>query len=324
MTTSAHHDHEGRDHHDHAQSAGQAGVHAGHAHAPTSFGRAFAIGTALNLTYVAVEAVVGLRIDSMALVADAGHNLSDVFGLLLAWGGASLARRRPTRRRTYGLRSSTILAALGNAVFLLVAIGAIALEAVRRIGQPIEVSGGTVAWVAGLGIAVNALTAFLFMSGRKTDLNIRGAYLHMAADAGVSVGVVVAGLAIAATGWAWLDPAISLAIVVIVAISTWGLLRDSVNLALNAVPAHVDPAAVESYLTGLPGVSQVHDLHIWGMSTTDVAMTAHLVRPALEDEDELLVKVSRTLHTQFGIAHSTVQIERGNGPHECALENGDV
>ena len=311
--------------HDHGGNAG--GGHAGHGHAPASFGRAFAIGTALNLAYVAVESGVGLRVDSVALLADAGHNLSDVLGLLVAWGGATLARRGPTPRRTYGLRSSTILAALANAVFLLVAVGGIAWEAVRRFGHPEPVPGGTVAWVAGVGIAVNALTAWLFASGRKGDLNVRGAYLHMTADAGVSAGVVVAGLAIAATGWLWLDPVISLAIAVIVAVSTWGLLRDSVNLALDAVPAHVDPAAVEAYLAGLPGVREVHDLHIWGMSTTDVALTAHLIRPLGPtpgtpppgDDDELLLAASATLRERFGIAHPTIQIERGRGPHPCAL-----
>ncbi|MEO6528770.1 MAG: cation diffusion facilitator family transporter [Gemmatimonadaceae bacterium] len=298
--------------------------HAGHGHAPASFGRAFAIGITLNVAYVAIEAIFGLRIDSMALVADAGHNLSDVLGLVLAWGGATLARRGPTPRRTYGLRSSTILAAVANAVFLLIAIGAIAWEAIRRIGHPASVAGGTVAWVAGIGIAVNAITAFLFMSGRKTDLNIRGAYLHMAADAVVSAGVVIAGLAMAATGWVWLDPAISIAIVIVIAISTWSLLRDSVNLALDAVPAHIDHAGVETYLSSLPGVREVHDLHIWGMSTTDVALTAHLVRPELEDEDTLLKDVGDTLRTRFGIAHPTVQVERGKGPHGCALADKHV
>lgn len=323
-------EHADHNHAGHNHGAGESGGshaghgHAGHSHAPASFGRAFAIGITLNLVYVAIEAVFGLRIGSMALLADAGHNLSDVLGLVVAWGGATLARRSPTPRRTYGLRSSTILAALANAVFLLVAIGAIGWEAVGRFQAPEPIAGGTVAWVAGVGIAVNALTAWLFMSGRKQDLNIRGAYLHMAADAAVSAGVVVAGLTIAATGWLWLDPAISLGVALLIAVSTWGLLRDSVNLALNAVPAHIDPDAVRAYLAGLPGVREVHDLHIWGMSTTDAALTAHLVRPAVEDEDALLVGVSRTLRERFGIAHPTVQIERGNGPHGCDLAPADV
>ena len=324
------HDHAGQDHagHDHGPSGhgghGSSGGHAGHSHAPASFGRAFAVGISLNAVFIAIETLVGLRVNSMALLADAGHNLSDVFGLVVAWGGATLARRSPTPRRTYGLRSSTILAALANAVFLLIAIGAIGWEAVGRFRAPEPVAGGTVAWVAAIGIAVNAVTAWLFMSGRKQDLNIRGAYLHMAADAAVSAGVVVAGLTIAATGWLWLDPAISLGVALLIAVGTWGLLRDSVNLALNAVPAHIDPDAVRTYLAGLPGVREVHDLHIWGMSTTDAALTAHLVRPTLEDEDALLVDVSRALRERFGIVHPTVQIERGNGPHGCGLASADV
>ena len=319
--------------HDHTYAEhGHAGHgHAGHHHAPASFGRAFAVGTALNVGFVAVEAVFGLRVHSMALLADAGHNLSDVFGLLLAWGGAVLARRRPTARHTYGLRSTTILATLVNAVILLVAIGAIGWEAVRRFGHPEPVAGGTVAWVAGMGIAVNGITAWLFAAGRRGDLNVRGAYLHMAADAAVSAGVVVAGLAIAATGWLWLDPAISLVLVAVIGAGTWGLLRDSVNLALDAVPAHIDPDVVRAYFAELPGVREVHDLHIWAMSTTDVALTAHLIRPlddslgtVVAEEDTLLVRVGRELRERFGIAHPTVQIERGRGPHPCALAPGDV
>ena len=298
--------------------------HAGHSHAPASFGRAFAIGTALNVVFVVIEAVFGLRINSMALLADAGHNLSDVLGLLLAWGAATLALRGPTERHTYGLRSTTILAALANAVFLLVAIGAIAWEAVGRLQHPAPVQGGTVAWVAAVGILVNATTAVLFMSGRKHDMNIRGAYLHMAADAAVSAGVVVAGLAILKTGWLWLDPVISIVIVVVIAASTWGLLRDSVNLALDAVPAHVDASAVRTYLAALPGVQEVHDLHIWAMSTTECALTVHLVRPAVEDEDHLHMEVAQTLRDKFGIAHPTVQIERGHGPHGCKLAPSEV
>ncbi|GAB1341686.1 cation diffusion facilitator family transporter [Gemmatimonas sp.] len=316
-------------HADHSHGGGDlighaAHGHAGHSHAPASFGRAFAIGISLNLIYVTVEAVFGLRIGSMALLADAGHNLSDVLGLVVAWGGATLARRSPTVRRTYGLRSSTIVAALANAVFLLIAIGAIGWEAVGRLRSPEPLAGGTIAWVAGVGIVVNALTAWFFMSGRKHDLNIRGAYLHMAADAAVSAGVVVAGLTIAATGWLWLDPAISLGVALLIGASTWGLLRDSVHLALNAVPSHIDPDAVRDFLAGLPGVREVHDLHIWGMSTTEVALTAHVVRPRVEDEDALLVGVSRALRDRFGIAHATVQIERGNGPHGCDLAPVDV
>lgn len=305
------HDHTGHSHGDHA--------HTGHAHAPTSFGKAFAVGTGLNLAFVLVEATFGVRAHSMALLADAGHNLSDVLGLVLAWGTAVLATRRPTARHTYGFRSSTILAALANAVLLLVAIGAIGWEAVRRFAHPEPVVAGTMVGVAVVGIVINTATALLFMSGRKHDLNVRGAFLHMAADAGVSLGVVLAGLAIGATGWLWLDPVISLAIVVVIAVGTWGLLRDSTNLALAAVPAPIDRDEVEVYLRALPGVTEVHDVHIWGMSTTDTALTAHLIRPVVADDDALLLDVSRVLRERFGIAHPTVQIERGHGPHPCAL-----
>ncbi|AHG88674.1 cation diffusion facilitator family transporter [Gemmatirosa kalamazoonensis] len=319
------HDHPHDHAHDHALGHGHHHGHGGHGHAhgPADYGRAFAIGTALNVAFVVVEAGFGLRVHSMALLADAGHNLSDVLGLVLAWAGTVLARRIPTRRRTYGLRSTTILAALANAVFLLVAVGGVAWEAVHRFANPEPVVGGVVALVALVGLVVNGATALLFMSGRSHDLNVRGAFLHMAADAAVSAGVVVAGLVIGATGWLWLDPALSLAIVVVIAIGTWGLLRDSLDLALHAVPSHIDPQAVGAYLEALPGVSAVHDLHIWGMSTTDVALTAHLVRPVPEgeeeDDDAFLLRASRELRTRFGIAHPTLQIERGRGPHSCDL-----
>jgi len=317
--THVHHD-DGRDHgHDHGHHHGHHHHGHGHSHGPADYGRAFAVGTALNVGFVLVEAGFGFRAHSMALLADAGHNLSDVLGLLLAWGGTILARRGPTSRRTYGLRSTTILAALANAVVLLVAIGGVAWEAVHRIATPSPVEGGVVAAVAFVGILVNGATALLFMSGRKHDLNVRGAYLHMMADAAVSAGVVIAGLLIGLTGWLWLDPVLSLVIAAIIAVGTWGLLRDSLDLALHAVPSHVDPSAVGAYLGALPGVTAVHDLHIWGMSTTDVALTAHLVRPALEDEDVFLLRASKELRTRFGISHPTLQIERGNGPHSCDL-----
>ena len=298
--------------------------HGAHTHAPASFGRAFAIGTALNLAFVLAEAIFGIRANSVALLADAGHNLSDVLGLLIAWAASALATQRPTARRTYGLRSTSILAAMMNAVVLLLAIGGIAWEAIGRIGRPEAVVTTTVIWVAAVGIVINGATAMLFMSGAKSDLNIRGAYLHMAADAGVSGGVVVAGLAMAATGWFWLDPIISVVISAIIAIGTWGLLRDSVNLALNAVPAHIDPAAVDMYLRQLPGVTGVHDLHIWGMSTTDVALTAHIIRPDVVDDDDLLISTAHVLHERFNISHPTLQIERGNGPHDCHLASDTV
>lgn len=296
----------------------------GHSHDPGSYGRAFAIGVTLNLAFVAVEIIYGIKANSLALIADAGHNLSDVLGLLLAWGATILARRLPTARRTYGMRRSSILAALANAVLLLVAIGAIAWEAVQRFSAPAPVSARVVIWVAAVGTAINAATALLFWAGRKSDLNIKGAYLHMAADAAVSGGVVLAGLAIAITGWLWLDPAISLMIVVVIFVGTWGLLRDSVNLAMDVVPEGIDPGAVQSYLVGLPGIAEVHDLHIWGMSTTDVALTAHLVKPDTETEDAFLVRACRELHDRFGIKHATLQIERGSGAPACDLAPPEV
>lgn len=286
------------------------GDHAGHSHAPKDFGRAFLIGTTLNMTFVIVEAVFGFLANSMALLADAGHNLSDVAGLLIAWGAASLAKRGPTRHYTYGFRRSSILAALFNALFLLVAMGAIGFEAIQRFADPQPISSGIVMLVAGVGIVINTATAMLFASGRKGDINIRGAYLHMAADAAVSAGVVVAGFAIAKTGWLWLDPLTSLAIVAVIFFGTWGLLRDSVGLSLDRVPAGIAPAEVEESLASLPGVSRVHDLHIWGMSTTEVALTCHLVMPDGSPGDAFLHQTAAKLDEEFGIDHTTIQIER--------------
>ncbi|WP_343518692.1 cation diffusion facilitator family transporter [Sphingomonas sp.] len=295
--------------------------HAGHSHAPADFGRAFAIGTALNLAFVAVEGAAGILTGSMALLADAGHNLSDVLGLLIAWGGASLAKLPASRRFTYGLASSTILAALANAVLLLVAVGAIALEAAQRFRDPPPVEGVTVMIVAGIGILINTATALLFMRGRHSDINIRGAYLHMAADAGVSAGVVLGGGLILLTGKAWIDPAISLVIVAVILWSTWGLLRDSVTMALHAVPAGIDPDKVEAMLAALPGVTRVHDLHIWPMSTTEVALTAHLVIPGGHPGDAFLHDAGHHLAHDFRIGHATLQIEVGDGD-PCRLHGG--
>ena len=299
-------------------------AHHHHDHGASTFDRAFAVGIALNLAYVALEATYGVVAGSLALVADAGHNLSDVLGLALAWVASRLVRRRPTARRSYGLRRSSVLAALFNALFLLVAVGGIAWEAIGRLRDPASVAGGTVIWVALVGIAVNAGTALLFFSGQRGDLNIRGAYLHMAADAGVSLGVVVAGLVILATGWDWLDPAISLAIVAVIVVGTWGLLRESLDLALDAVPTGIDPDEVRGYLAGLPGVSEVHDLHIWAMSTTETALTAHLVMPGVVSRDETLGRVCEYLHDAFGIEHATLQVEHGDGAHPCRLAAADV
>lgn len=285
----------------------------GHGHAPKDFGAAFAIGTALNLGFVAVEGAAGLLTGSMALLADAGHNLSDVLGLLIAWGGAELAKRPPSRRFTYGLRGSSILAALANALLLLVAVGAIAWEAARRLADPPPVAGGLVMAVAAVGVVVNLLTAMLFVKGRKGDLNIRGAYLHMAADAAVSAGVVAGGALMLWTGAGWIDPAVSLLIVAVILWSTWSLLTEALAMALQAVPPGIDAARVEAWLAGLPGVARVHDLHIWSMSTSDAALTGHLVMPAGHPGDAFLAELRHRLEHDFGIGHSTVQIELSEG-----------
>ncbi|MET7248286.1 cation diffusion facilitator family transporter [Methylobacterium sp. EM32] len=315
------HDHGGHDHHGHDHGHGHSAGHhhgPGHVHAPANFGRAFAIGIALNTGFVLIEGAYGFLTDSVALLADAGHNLSDVLGLVVAWAAATLGQRRPTARFTYGLRSSSILAALFNAVFLLVAVGAIAWEAVQRFSEPAPVPGLTVTIVALIGIAVNGVTAWLFASGAKGDLNVRGAYLHMLADAAVSAGVVVAGLVIMGTGWTWIDPLTSLVIVAVIVAGTWGLLRDSVVLSLNAVPPGIDPAAVRRCLAERPGVAEVHDLHVWPMSTTETALTAHLVMPEGHPGNAFLHDCAAALKSRFGIAHVTLQVELAGGP-ACAL-----
>ncbi len=303
-----HHDHADHDHGNMADHTHRHGLGA-HDHTPTDFGRAFAIGIALNIAFVIAEAVFGWLGNSMALIADAGHNLSDVLGLAVAWIAAELSKRPPSARYTYGLRGSSILAALFNAVFLLLAVGAIGWEAVVRLFNPEPVASGTMIAVAGIGIVINAVTAWLFFAGRHTDLNIRGAYLHMVADAAVSAAVVVAGVVILFTGWTWTDPAVSLLVAGVIVWGTWGLLRDSTAMSLNAVPRGIDPAAVRAFLAGLPGVTQVHDLHIWPMSTTEVALTCHLVIPSGAPGDAFLIDLAHELDHDFGIAHSTVQIE---------------
>ena len=289
----------------------------GHSHAPASFGTAFAVGITLNLGFVILEAAYGIFAHSLALIADAGLNLGDVLSLLLAWGASYLARTAPTERRTYGLRSSSILAALFNAIFLLITVGAIAWEAVRRFGDPTTVEARTVIWIAMIGIVINTATALMFMSGRKRDLNIRAAFLHMMADAAVSLGVVIAGFVILATGLAWIDPVISLVIAAVITWSTWGLLRDSVNLALHAVPQGIEIAEVRRYLASLPHVTEVHDLHVWPMSTTETALTAHLVRDVADCDCALLDQAARDLHRKFEIQHATLQFETVD--HHCHL-----
>ncbi|CAO4141906.1 Cation diffusion facilitator family transporter [Methylorubrum thiocyanatum] len=316
------HDHAGHDHaHSHSHGLGRghgAGHGAGHVHAPKNFGPAFAIGIALNLGFVGVEALYGWLSNSMALVADAGHNLSDVLGLVAAWIAAVLVKRAPTARFTYGLRGSSILAALFNAVLLLVATGGIIVEAVQRLLEPAPVAGTTVMIVAGIGILINGFTAWLFASGAQGDINIRGAYLHMMADAVVSVGVVLAGLVILATGFDWIDPLVSLAIAVLIIVATWGLLRDSVAMSLAAVPPGIDPEAVRAHLAARPGVRGLHDLHIWSMSTTEVALTAHLVVAGRAPDRHFLKDTADTLRARFGIHHATLQIEI-EGETACTL-----
>lgn len=287
----------------------------GHAHAPANFGPAFAIGVLLNAGFVVVEATYGFLSGSMALVADAGHNLSDVLALLLAWGASVAARRPASPRFTWGYKSSTILAALANAMLLLVAIGMILVETINRLGDPQPVAAGTVMAVAGVGIVINTATALMFLRGRAHDINIRGAFLHMAADALVSLGVVAAGAAIWYTGALWIDPAVSLVIVLVIAWGTWGLLKDSVVMGLLAVPRGVDESAVRAYLAGLPGVAAVHDLHIWPMSTTETALTAHLVIPGGHPGDAFLRDIAAELAHHHRIGHATVQVETSR---DCA------
>ncbi|MFZ9396671.1 MAG: cation diffusion facilitator family transporter [Erythrobacter sp.] len=288
--------------HDHAHG------HAHHHHAPADFGRAFLVGVVLNTAFVAVEATYGFLSGSMALVADAGHNLSDVLALILAWMASVAARRAPSAGFTYGFKSSTILAALANALLLAIAVGAILFETIHRIINPAPVEGMTMVVIAGIGIVINSATALMFMRGRKHDLNIRGAFLHMAADALVSLGVVVAGIAILLTGQMWIDPLASLLIVAVIGWGTWGLARDSVRMGLHAVPEGIDEAQVRARLAELPGVASVHDLHIWPMSTTETALTAHLVMPHGHPSDAFLQQAAQTLEHGFGIGHVTLQV----------------
>lgn len=304
--------------HNHSSDKPHDNSHAEHQHAPANpHGKAFMIAVSLNIAFVMIESIYGVVANSTALLADAGHNLSDVLGLLVAWGASLLANKTPNNRFTYGLRSSSILAALFNAVILLVACGGIAWEAIQRFSNAHEVAGLTVTIVASIGIAINGLSAMLFLKGSKEDLNIRGAYLHLAADAAVSFGVVLSGLAIMATGWHWIDPLTSLIVTVVIIYGTWGLLRESATLALQAIPAHIDALAIENHLKQYPGVTNVHDMHIWALSTTETALTAHLVMP-LGLEDVALDALTSTLRSRFGIDHSTLQIERG-AIHACTL-----
>ncbi len=291
----------------------------GHSNEPTDFGQAFAVGIALNLVFVVVEIIYGLIANSLALLSDAGHNLSDVLALVLAWAAMLLARRRPSKRFTYGLGGSSVLAALINAVLLLLVTGGIAWEALLRLRHPEPVVGITVILVATVGIVINGVTAFMFRSGRKGDLNVRAAYLHMAADALVAAGVVVTGFVILRTGWLWLDPVVSFVIGVVIVVGTWRLLLQTVTLALDAVPEGVDRDAVYAFLISRPGVTEVHDLHIWGMSTTDTALTVHIVMPAGHPGDAFVAQLVEELDQRFRIRHSTLQLELGDCVEPCAL-----
>jgi len=301
--------------HDHAAARPGHGHAHGHSHGghhhhvPADMGRAFAVGVGLNTLFVLVEVGAGFLSHSMALLADAGHNASDVLALLMAWGATALAKRAPTSRRTYGLRKATVLASLGNAVFLLLAIGAIVSESIHRLTLPNVVATRTVMITAAIGVAINTATALLFMRGGKEDLNVRGAFLHMASDAVISVAVVIGAGVIALTGLQWIDPVLSLGIAAVIVVGTWSLLRDSANLALDGAPREIDVAEVRAWLAAQPGVEEIHDLHIWAMSTTETALTAHVIRPANDDADQFLHTTCEALSVRFNIGHSTLQVE---------------
>lgn len=308
-----HHHHD--DHHGHGHSHD-------HSHVPASFDLAFGVGVALNIGFVAIEVTYGLLANSLALLADAGHNLSGVAGLLLAWGAAWLSRRPPTGLRTYGFGRTSILAALANGMLLMLAIGAIGWEAVQRFGAPEPIQSRTVMIVAAIGIVINGLTALMFLRGRKDDINLRGAFLHLASDAGISAGVVVAGLVMGLTGWLWLDPVVSLVLVGVVALGTWDLLKNSAAMAIDQVPRGISRDAVHAYLTNLEGVTSVHDLHIWPLSTTSTALSAHLVCTDDHINDALTARIGEELKTRFKIDHPTLQFETGANP--CPLEPDHV
>ena len=312
------HNHDHHDHDDHVHGSHGHGVH-GHAHAPASFGKAFAIGLVLNLSFVVVEWIFGVSANSLALMADAAHNLGDVLALLLAWMATGLAKRAPSARFTYGLRGSSILAALLNAAALMLLTGGLGWEAMRRLSNPSPVEGSVVIWVALVGVLVNGVTAWLFMQGGKKDVNLRGVYLHMAGDAAVSLAVAIAGGVVLYTGWFWLDPALTLAVSAAILWSSWGLLRQSLGLALQAVPQGIEQPAVREFLAELPGVTDVHDVHVWAMSTSENAMTAHLVVPGQHPGDDFLRSAAAVLEARFGIHHATLQIEIADTAQTCAF-----
>lgn len=291
-----------------------------HNHAPKNFNRAFAIGTALNLVFVLIEVGYGVISHSLSLIADAGHNLSDVMALLLAWGAITVAKRSATAKHTFGFKKGTILVSFGSALFLCAAIGIVIWEAFGRLSSPVPVDGLTITVVAAIGVVINTITALLFMAGRENDLNIKGAFLHMAADAAVSAGVVVSGVAITATGWIILDPMISIAIAFVILLSSWRLLKDSLHLTMAGVPAHINAEEVLEYLTTIPEVQCVHDLHIWATSTTENALTAHLVMQS-GGSDAFLHETAEYLHHHFDIHHTTIQIERSDKSGICHSES---
>jgi cobalt-zinc-cadmium efflux system protein len=317
----SHHHHDyGHDSQNDHQHDGHRHSHGGHHHAPTNFNRAFILGMLLNSGFVLTELICGWQANSVALIADAGHNLSDVLGLLMAWVASFLSQRKPSARYTYGWRKLSILAALLNSIFLLVATGGIIWESIQRLQHPSEVTSTIVIAVAAIGVAINTGTALMFMSGRKGDLNIRAAFQHMAADALVSVGVVVAGIGILLTHWLWLDPIISIVISLLIIFGTWGLFKDSLHLAIDGVPSNIDERAIQSYLAECPGVMQIHDLHIWSLSTSETALTAHLVIPSGHPGDSFLATTCKELHDHFQVQHATLQIEVGDVNHPCWLE----
>ena len=320
----SHHQHE-RPLHTAAQPRGHSHDHddgqAGHAHGPMNYDRVFAIGIALNVTYALIEAAAGFWLNSLSLIADAGHNLSDVLGLLLAWVAIWLSRREPSSRHSYGLGRSSILAAMANAMLLLAALGVIVWESVSRFSPLQAIMTGPVIWIASIGILVNGFTAWLFMRGSKTDINVRGAYLHMAADAAVSLGVVISALIMAGTGWLWLDPFTSLVIAAVIAVGSWRLLVDSLRLSLDGVPPHINAEAVAHYLAADSHVQDLHDLHIWALSTEAVALTAHVVCPGGHPGDAWLAKVCDELHQKYDIDHATIQVETGDTVHEKDAPN---
>ncbi len=294
-----------------------------HSHSINNYSKAFAIGITLNIIFVVIETGYGITAGSLALIADAGHNLSDVISLLLAWGASYLALKQPTEKRTYGFRRVTILASSVSAILLLVVLGGIVWEAIGRLANPQPVHSMTVVIVAAIGVVINTATALLFVSGQKHDLNIRGAYLHMAADAGVSLGVVVAGIVIMITGWLWIDPAISLILVVVILVGTWNLLHESINLSVDAVPQDINISGIKDYLTKIEGVSEIHDLHVWALSTTQTALTAHLVITKNLIDNEFLKEIQQHLHDNFDIEHATIQVEKENTENNCMLNRSE-